>query len=77
MARLPRIKAPPSAPPQLVPDCASAPRMALLIQYRGQERQSQLPLTPDMIQRLSVEAALRGVRIADLIGEMVAHALVK
>ena len=77
MAQLARIKAPPSAPPQPAPDCASAARMDLLIRYRGQERQSQLPLPPDMIQRLAVEAALRGVKIADLIGEMVAHALAK
>ena len=41
------------------------------MQYRGEERVTELPLTQDMITQLAVEAAFRRVPICDLIGHLI------
>jgi hypothetical protein len=46
---------------------ASSTRVAISIQYNGRERTAELPLTSDMIGQLAFEAALRNMRIGELI----------
>ena len=41
------------------------------MQYRGEERTTELSLTQDMIGRLAFEAAFRNVQIGELIGELI------
>jgi hypothetical protein len=50
---------------------------AIRMQYKGEERTAELPLTQDMIRQLALEAALRNMRIGELIGELMAAMLNK
>ena len=50
---------------------AAAASFAVQMQYRGEERTTELPLTQDMIGRLAFEAAFRNVQIGELIGELI------
>ena len=50
---------------------AGAASFAIRMQYRGEERTTELPLTQDMIGRLAFEAAFRNVQIGELIGELI------
>ena len=50
---------------------AAAASLAVQMQYRGEERTTELPLTQDMIGRLAFEAAFRNVQIGELIGELI------
>ena len=54
---------------------AGAANFAIKMQYRGEERVTELPLTQDMITQLAVEAAFRGVPICDLIGDLIVRTL--
>jgi hypothetical protein len=47
------------------------------MQYRGEERTTELPLTQDMIGQLAFLAAFRNVTIGELIGELIASLLNK
>ena len=49
--------------------CAAT--FAIRMQYRGEERTTELPLTQDMIGRLAFEAAFRNVGMGELIGELI------
>jgi hypothetical protein len=49
-----------------------AARFAIRMQYRDEQRTTELPLTQDMIGRLAFEAAFRNVTIGELIGELIA-----
>ena len=53
-----------------------AANFAIRMQYRGEERTTELPLTQDMIGQLAFEAAFRQVSIGEFIGELIV-ALVK
>jgi len=50
---------------------AAAANLAVQMQYRGEERTTELSLTQDMIGRLAFEAAFRNVQIGQLIGELI------
>ena len=50
---------------------AAAASFAVQMQYRGEERTTELPLTQDMIGRLAFEAEFRNVQIGELIGELI------
>jgi hypothetical protein len=50
---------------------AGAASFAIRIQYRGEERTTELPLTQDMIGQLAFEAAFRNVSIGEFIGELI------
>src|SRR5262249_22154788 len=50
---------------------ASWASVAIRFQYRGTERTAELPLTLDMIGQLALEAALRDVKIDELIAELI------
>jgi len=79
--RLERNSQPEPAAPALVPaPCqeagkraseAGAASFAIRMQYRGEERTTELPLTQDMIGQLAFEAAFRNVSIGELIGELI------
>ena len=47
------------------------------MQYKGEERTTDLPLTQDMIRQLAFEAELQNMRIGELIGELIAAMLKK
>src|SRR5262245_27620809 len=56
---------------------AGAATFAIRMQYRGEERTTELALTQDMIGQLAFEAAFRNVTIGELIGELIAALLNK
>ena len=45
--------------------------LALMMQYRGEDRTTQLPLTQDMIWQLALEAQFRDMSIGELVGELI------
>jgi hypothetical protein len=45
--------------------------LALRMQYRGDERITELRLTQDMISRLAFEAQFRGMSMGKLVGELI------
>jgi len=56
---------------------AGAAHFAIRMQYKGDERTIELPLTPDMITQLAFEAELRDMRIGELIGQLMVAMLKK
>src|SRR5262245_3316903 len=70
----PRPKPAPTLPskPAKATDVA---RFAISMQYRGEKRTTELPLTHDMVTQLAVEAAFRGMPIGGLIGDLIVGAL--
>ena len=56
---------------------AAAVDFAIRIQYRGEERTTQLPLTQDLVRQLAVEAEFRNMRIGELVGELIVAVLKK
>ena len=61
----------------IVLDEAGAASFAIRMQYRGEERTTELPLTQDVIGQLAFLAAFRNVTIGELIGELIAALLNK
>ena len=51
--------------------------LVLRMQYRGDERTTELPLTQDMITQLAFEAEFRGMGIGELIGALIAATMEK
>jgi hypothetical protein len=45
--------------------------LALRMQYRGDERITELPLTQNMITCLAFEAQFRGMSMGKLVGELI------
>ena len=58
-----------SGPAELKNEVDSA-NLALVMQYRGDERTTELPLTQDMMWQLAFEAQFRNMSIGELIGEV-------
>jgi hypothetical protein len=56
---------------------AGAAHFAIRMQYKGEERTTELPLTADVIRQLAFEAELRNMRIGELIGELIVAMLKK
>jgi hypothetical protein len=54
---------------------AGAANFAIRIQYRGEERTTELPFTQAMIAQLAFEAAFRNVSIGKFIGELIVAAV--
>jgi hypothetical protein len=52
------------------PDACSA-SFAIKFQYGGMERTAELPLTPHTIRQVALEAALRDVKIEELVAEII------
>ena len=72
--RPPRLK-PISTPPSKPAKARDVARFAISMQYRGEERTTELPLTQDTISQIAFEAAFRGVPIRDLIGDLIMEML--
>jgi hypothetical protein len=51
--------------------------LVLRMQYRGDGRTTELPLTQDMITQLAFEAEFRGMGIGELIGALIAATMEK
>jgi hypothetical protein len=49
----------------------SSASFAVRMRYKGGERTTEVPLTHDMIRQLAVEAELRGIRIGELVSEVI------
>jgi hypothetical protein len=47
------------------------PQFGVRMHYRGEDRTIDLPLSPEMVGRLAIEAEFRNVRIGELVGELV------
>jgi hypothetical protein len=56
---------------------AGAATFALRMQYRGEERTTELSLTQDLTGQLAFEAAFRNVSIGELIGDLIVAVLRK
>jgi hypothetical protein len=48
----------------------AAPIFALRLRYKGRERTTELPLTPDVIGQLASRAEFRQIRIGELVGDL-------
>jgi hypothetical protein len=48
-----------------------AVNFSLKMQYRGEERTTDLPLTQDMMRRLTIEAWLRDMKMAEVVSEVI------
>jgi hypothetical protein len=70
----PRLKQVPTLPSKPA-KAAYVASFAISMQYRGEERTTELPLTHGMVTQLAVEAAFRGVPIGDLIGNLIVGVL--
>jgi hypothetical protein len=66
----PAVLAKPKQEPATTPDACSA-GLAIRFQYRGMERTDELLLAPHTIRQLALEAALRNVKIGELITEII------
>ena len=51
--------------------------LAIKVHYKGKEKTRELPLTPDMIGRVALEAEFRGLGTGELIARLVAAAFEK
>jgi hypothetical protein len=56
---------------------AGAATFALRMQYRGEERTAELPLTQDLTGQLAFEAVFRNVSVGELIGDLIVAVLKK
>jgi hypothetical protein len=48
-----------------------APQFGVRMHYRGEDRTTDLPLSPEMVGRLAIEAEFRNVRIGELVAELI------
>jgi len=46
-------------------------RDLLSLQYRGEERTTEIPLTPDMMRQLTIEAWLRDMKMGLVVSEVI------
>ena len=44
---------------------------SLRMQYRGEERTTEIPLTHDMMRQLAIEAWLRDRKVGEVVSEMI------
>ena len=61
----------PTTPAQERPHKVDSVHLALRMQYRGDERITELPLTQNMITCLAFEAQFRGMSMGKLVGELI------
>jgi hypothetical protein len=66
----PALIARPQQQRAITPDACSA-SVAIRMQYRGEERTTELPLAQDMIGQLALEAVFRNMSIGEFIGEII------
>jgi hypothetical protein len=66
----PALIASPQQQRAITPDACSA-SVAIRMQYRGEERTTELPFAQDMIGQLALEAVFRNMSIGEFIGEII------
>ena len=44
---------------------------SLMMQYRGEERTTEIPLTQDMMRQLAIEAWLRDMKMGEVVSEVI------
>jgi len=66
----PALIARPQQQRAITPDACSA-SVAIRMQYRGEERTTELPFAQDMIGQLALEAVFRNMSIGEFIGEII------
>ena len=44
---------------------------SLSLQYKGEERTTEIPLTPDMMRQLAIEAWLRDMKMGEVVSEVI------
>jgi hypothetical protein len=75
MAENPRLEGPSIIPPSEAGSGEDrkppAPEFSLRMQYRGENRTNELPLSPDMVGRLAIEAEFRNMRIGELVAQLI------
>ena len=42
-----------------------------MMQYRGEERTTEIPLTQDMMRQLAIEAWLRDMKMGEVVSEVI------
>jgi hypothetical protein len=66
----PAVIARPQQERAITPDACSA-SFAIRMQYRGEERTTELPFAQDMIAQLALEAVLRNMSIGEFVAEII------
>jgi hypothetical protein len=54
-----------------------APKFGIQMQYKGDNRTIELPLSPDLVGRLAIEAEFRNLRIGELIAQLIVRVVEK
>jgi len=49
----------------------TSPKFGIRMQYKGTDRTIELPLKPDMVGRLAIEAEFRNMRIGELVAQLI------
>jgi hypothetical protein len=49
----------------------ASPEFGIRMQYKREDRTVRLPLNPEMIGRLAIEAELRNLRIGELVAQLI------
>jgi transposase-like protein len=58
-------------------DRSASMTLAIKVHYKGKEKTRELPLTPDMIGRVALEAEFRGLGTGELIARLITDAIEK
>jgi len=72
--RRPRVKL---LPPRTADSAGEAATLSIIMKYKGQERNTPLSLTPNIIRQLAFEAALRDQEIGEFTKDLLASVIEK
>jgi hypothetical protein len=71
----PRLEGPSIVPPSEVVSADNSkpptPQFGIQMQYKGENRTVELPLSADMLGRLAIEAEYRNMRIGELVAQLI------
>src|SRR5215468_7310492 len=70
--RRPRVKL---LPPRMADAAGEAATLSIIMKYKGQERNTLLSLTPNIIRQLAFEAALRDQEIGEFTKDLLASVI--
>jgi len=75
----PQLEGPSIIPPSEVLSGAdikpAPPEFGIRMRYKGEDRTIELPLSPDMVGRLAIEAEFRNMRIGELVAKIIVGAV--
>jgi hypothetical protein len=63
--------APQREAPREKSNSGSSPAFAIQMEYKGEQRSTELPLDQEMIRQLAIEAELRGMRMGELVAALI------